>query len=91
MYVERETGGFARGRTIDGDAEQVRGIEKPSADSGPAADQKQLQKQFDEPAAQPARAGKDLGEMNFVVPAAEAAGMLGVDVDGDYVDQRRLD
>ena len=55
MYVERETGGFARGRTIDGDAEKVRGIEKPSADTGPAADQKQLQKQFDEPAAQPVR------------------------------------
>jgi membrane fusion protein, multidrug efflux system len=53
MYVERETGGFARGTIIAGDAEKVWGAEAPKGSAH--QDQKQLQRPFDEPAAQPVR------------------------------------
>jgi membrane fusion protein, multidrug efflux system len=50
MYVERETGGFARGTIIAGDADKVWGAKAPPASAEPAAAEFQKQK---EPASQP--------------------------------------
>jgi membrane fusion protein (multidrug efflux system) len=58
MYVERETGGFARGSITAGDGEKVRSAEesRPSADPGPAAEAFQPQSRQDQnPASQKVR------------------------------------
>jgi membrane fusion protein, multidrug efflux system len=65
MYVERETGGFARGTIIAGDAEKVWDAQTVRAPAHPASgsaeslespqDPKRLREPFNEPATQPVR------------------------------------